>query len=269
MPFHILNYDGGLGNQLFSVCIAYSLANKYNTTFSIPLDQTTTSGFLPIYTNNVPIEILKKLTNTRLYKEEDTNLPIVVYKVKQFTNYTFDPKEAQTHTILIDGLPMLYSLFSDDIPSLRKLIHVDVPLEENPMKIYIGMRTFARENGRDWRISMEYYRRAIEYISSKKIPCIIDIYTDMRGSSNDLTGYIDTYFGDSCIQVNEYCGSSSDKSDIVHFYKSFEYDTFILCNSTFHYWGAIFSKATKDVVYPLECGDNWYSHIASPTWIGM
>jgi len=260
MPFHLHQWLGGLGNQLFSLCIVYSLAKQHTTTFSLPSDPT-------VWINNIHTilssEVINKFLTDGTYAPQDTTLPEITHRVVQFSHYTFTDDAVQ-NTIILQGLPMMYSMFSEYIPQLRNLISTDE--ESFPSRIYIGMRTFTRENAEYCRTSLDYYRRAIEYMSTKITVTTVDIYTDKEGSSLDLIEYIHMYFGETC-RVNEYCGSTADKSDIVHFYMSFKYSMFILCNSTFHYWGPIFSRTTQEVVYPAEC--EWYRHIASPSWTGL
>lgn len=258
MPFHLDRWLGGLGNQLFSLCIIYSLAKKHNTTFSVPLDtihsQSHCSNTIVAY------DIIRRFLSDGTYAELSTSLTHTRYMVVQFSHYTIT-EDCKNSTIIIDGLPMMYSMFSEYIPILRNLIHTTEKKDINVL--YIGMRTFARESGSQWRIDIEYYKRALEYISPKEKKSAVHIYTDTKGSSSELTDYIHRYLGDSC-SIIEFCGSPSDKSDVEHFYNSFNYDTFILCNSTFHYWGPIFSHATKEVVYPAEC--EWYVNIVDPKW---
>ncbi len=261
MPFHLDRWLGGLGNQLFSVCILYSLAKKHNTTFSLPLDTIHSQSYCA--DTIVAYDIIRRFLSDGTYAEISACLPQIRDTVVQFTHYIYldDLKDI---TIIIDGLHMMYSMFSEYIPNLRNLIHSRPKKDNNAL--YIGMRTFDRESISEWAISLDYYRRAIEYISTNEKKSEVHIYTDKEGSSAKLVEYINTYFGESC-SITEFYGSASDKTDIEHFYKSFEYNTFILCNSTFHYWGAIFSYGTKEVVYPAEC--EWYKYIADPGWISL
>jgi len=262
MPFHLDGWVGGLGNQLFSLCILYSLAKKYNTTFSLPLDTLYSTSYCP--NTLVAYDIVRPFLTDGTYAELSMSLPQSIYKVVQFSQYTISQDTANT-VVIIQGLPMMYSMFSEHIPLLRSLIHTSQKIQYTDT-LYIGVRTFSREQASHCRTSLEYYKRAIEYISIKEKKSAVHIYTDKGGSSSELAEYIHTYFGESCT-ITEFCGSASEKTDIEHFYNSFYYDTFILCNSTFHYWGPIFSHQTKEVVYPAEC--EWYHHIADPRWIRL
>ena len=262
MPFHLDKWLGGLGNQLFSVCILYSLAKKHNTTFSVPLDTVHSSSYCQ--NTIVAYDIVRPFLTDGTYAELSTHLPQFRDTVVQFKEYIY-LDDLRDITIIIDGLPMMYSMFSEYIPRLRNLIHKSQK-NEHTNTLYIGVRTFSRENAPEYRTSIEYYKRALEYISTKEKKSEVHIYTDIKGSSTQLAEYIYAYFGESCA-ISEFCGSASDKTDIEHFHRSFHYDTFILCNSTFHYWGPIFSYVTKEVVYPAEC--EWYHHIADPRWTSL
>ena len=260
MPFHLHEWLGGLGNQLFSLCIVYSLAKRHGTTFSLPSDTNVWIGHIHTV---VSYEVIGKFLTDGTYKPQDITLPEITRVVVQFSHYTFTDDAIQ-NTIILRGLPMMYSMFSEYIPHLRNLISTNE--ESFPLRVYIGMRTFDRENAPHYRTSLDYYRRAIEYMSTKTTAKTIDVYTDKEGSSLEIIEYIRMYFGETCT-VNEYRGSTADKSDIQHFYTSFKYTMYILCNSTFHYWAPMFSRTTQEVVYPAEC--EWYGHIASPSWARM
>jgi len=99
--------------------------------------------------------------------------------------------------------------------------------------------------------------------------CIIDIYTDSDKSSEQIIPFIKSFFANKCIGINEYCGNKELHTDVDHFFKMFDYDNYILCNSTYHYWGAILSIYNKDkiVLYPEEC--SWFKNIADIEWIAL
>ena len=87
---------------------------------------------------------------------------------------------------------------------------------------------------------------------------------------NDLAcdAFIKDNFGDTVIDIKEFVGSKESGSDIIHLFEMFDYDNYILCNSTYHYWSALLTTyANAIVTYPMDC--EWYKHIASNKWIGI
>jgi len=271
MPFYLPHFYGGLGNQLFSIMTVYSLSKKYNTTFSINKNNTVATGFV---TNNVYFNVFKCLLECSTYLDKNDNLPIIEYTVEQFKDYQFDANVVHTHTIYVSGLPMKYSLFElhvDDIIQLyhqyRHIVFPPITVKNTPM-LCIAMRRFTNENSTHWATSMEYYKKAITFMAQYYQSCTVHIYTDTPHSSDLIMPLIKEYFGDKIINTTEFVGCKESGSDVTHLFEMFEYDNYILCNSTYHYWGALLTTFQNAIVtYPTEC--EWYTHIASNKWIGI
>ena len=270
MPFHLPNFYGGLGNQLFSIVTMYSLSKKYNTTFSIDKNNTLSTGFV---TNNVYFSVFQCLIQSNSYLDKNDTLPVIHYTVEQFKDYDFDTTLAHTHTIYLSGLPMKYSLFESYIDDIISIYHqykqsIYPSLLQNIPRLCIAIRRFTSENSTHWATSMEYYKKAIQYMSSYYKTCTIHIYTDTLNSSELIMPFIKDNFGDTVIDIKEFVGSKESGSDIIHLFEMFDYDNYILCNSTYHYWSALLTTyANAIVTYPMDC--EWYKHIASNKWIGI
>ena len=105
-------------------------------------------------------------------------------------------------------------------------------------------------------------------MSSYYKTCIIHIYTDTPNSSELIMPFIKDNFGDKLIDSKEFVGSKESGSDITHLFEMCDYDNYILCNSTYHYWSALLTTYTNAIVtYPMDC--EWYKHIASNKWMSL
>jgi len=93
------------------------------------------------------------------------------------------------------------------------------------------------------------------------------VISDFENSSLDIIPIINEYFDDSKLEINEKVGIRDGHTDLEHFFNLFDYDNYILCNSTFHYWGALLSQYNSDkiITYDNQCG--WYHHIVPLNWI--
>jgi hypothetical protein len=222
---------------------------------------------------------------------KNDSLPSLYIKVEQFKDYEFDEEMAKNHTIVLQGLPMKYSLFGYYINDVANLFlnKKNTPLIQSIKtknccyyqldgdgcninkitNVCIAIRTFSSQNTPQWATSFDYYVKAITYLSSKIEFCNIHFYTDQEGSSKKFLDLLSQNLGERCISISESFGKKEDQSDIEHFFRMMENDHFILCNSTYHYWSALLSDSSKEkiVTYPKEC--EWFDHIVSPEWIPL
>ena len=267
MPFYINEFKGGLGNQMFSIATIYSLSKRYNTTFSFDRSCQISEGMV---NNRVYHDVLDYFSHFPNYSEENA-LPTEEIKVIQFQDYQFNETNAKEHRIHMKGLPMLFSLLEPHIEDFKQDCknHIPQSISSNIPNLCIAMRTFSAENSPQWATSLAYYNRAIEYMSKLYDSCNIHIYTDKEGSMGQIVPYIQTHFGEKCVSIQEFCGNKETKTDVEHFFNMFQYDNYILCISTFHYWPALLSTKNADskVIYPEEVG--WYKNIVHPKWIAL
>jgi hypothetical protein len=270
MPFHLPQFYGGLGNQLFSIVTIYSLSKKYNTTFSIDKNNGIATGFV---TNSVYFNVFQCILECDLYLERN-DMPVIHYTVEQFKDYEFDATIVKTHTIFLSGLPMKYSLFVPCINDIISMYHNYkmrvAPSLSSVMRngsLCIAMRRFTNENSTHWATSMEYYKKAIRYMTPYYQSCTIHIYTDTFNSSELIMPFIKESFGE-LVDVKEFVGSKESGSDVTHLFEMFTYDNYILCNSTYHYWGALLTtNKNAIIIYPNEC--DWYKHISPEKWLAL
>jgi hypothetical protein len=271
MPFYLPEFYGGLGNQLFSIVTLYALAKKYNTTFCINTTNLIAPGFV---VNRVYSNVFTCLLESSYYSNINNTFPVINYNVEQFRDYTFDANYVSTHTICICGLPMKYSLFESCVDEISKLFHsyktnvYPTIVNCSTSRLCIAIRRFTNEKSEHWATSLEYYKNAIKHMSTIYNKCIIHVYTDTINSSTLLLPFIQEYFGNSCIAVEEFCGNKESQTDIQHLFAMFDYNNYILCNSTYHYWAALLTTCkSAHVLYPSDC--EWYPHIAHTNWIRL
>jgi len=282
MPFYLDNFHGGLGNQLFSILTIYTLAKKYNTTFSVNDTILQMNGFdnrfiLPIYLDTVFRELLKAS------KKIDTTQYTATFDIQmhQFIECNIPTDIDPTSTlIIIKGLPMKYSLFNEYLEDIKDILYKEkerysVCLLKNPIvrKVGIMFRTFTSENKKEWMTNHTYYTNAIQYLLAQytcNYTFEFHIFTDNAGvSENIIKPIINTL--NITVELKEYVGIRDNKTDVEHFFRMFDLDDYILCNSTYHYWPALLSRYTDDkiVTYPGDTGSGWFDNIVSPDWVKL
>jgi hypothetical protein len=276
MPFHLNQYIGGLGNQLFQVAIIASLAEKYDTTFSIPHDIISINGMagmIPVYFNT----IFSQFVNHLRYKDKNNLLPTLQINVVQFQDISFnDSIDSKTTNIIVNGLPMLYNLVN--IPLVQAVLYerkseLNYYLPStNRIKICVAFRTFEEENMQQWMTSSAYYEMAIKYMFDNidKTNMEFHLFSDRENVKSSIIEPILLKLEKNInIPIYEYVGKRNNSTDLEHFFKMFDCNHFILCNSTFHYWAALCTKAHKSIVlYPCENDEHsWINYIVSPNWI--
>lgn len=277
MPFHLDRYIGGLGNQLFQVITIISLAEKYDTTFSIPLNIDYIyglTGIIPVYLKNIFLEFTKH----KRYKVFDSTLQSIRININQFADINLDNRIDKKETqIILDGLPMWLPLI--DISIAQELLlsaknNTSYSLSNNNItKLCVCFRSFDEENRNDWMISIEYYKLAFQYIIPKlNSPYELHIFTDRENIKNTI---IIPLLNELNIidlpEIYEYTGKRDGVTDVEHFYKMIDCNHFILCNSTYHYWAAIINDNPDAIItYPnkIENGINndWFKIISPSKW---
>ena len=286
MPFYLLGFSGGLGNQIFSIVTIYSLAKKYNTTFWINKSQQSIKSIgnfmIPVYLDSVFSCFLKSIE----YNEDTNNLNIIDINLPQFTDFKMpDYIDPSNVIIQINGLPMKYSLFKDYIKYISELfykqkqVYIPYTIPKMPSKRRIGImfRTFIQESSPHWMVKHEYYIDAINYILLKhgrNYEYEFHIYSDIenigisliKSICDKLTIYPTIY---------EFVGKRDNNTDVKHFFQMFDLDDYVLCNSTYHYWPALLSQYSnnKIVTFPSSTQDgndiSWFNHIVPEHWVQL
>jgi len=279
MPFHLEYFMGGLGNQIFQITALLSLAKKYNTTFSFPIDIYEISGLvgsIKVYQE----QIFSEFRLHPLYKDRDNNLPEIKIQVVQFTDINIDNNIDITNiSIILIGIPMLITIIENNIEEFRKIfiskkqkLNYFIPQSEN-IKICIGFRSFDEEGHNEWMVVQSYYKdtliKMLEKINNSNIE--LHIFTDRANVSTDIILPILNELNITMSNIYEYKGNRDGISDIEHFYKMMDCDHYILCNSTYHYWPALIKDDSKSIImYPNKIENNtddWFKIISPQNWI--
>jgi hypothetical protein len=275
MPFYLSEFVGGMGNQIFSVVTVFSLAKKYKTTHTINESQeyvqlakfkchvylkTLLSGFIQ---NNLVSNSIKQQT----------------IHCKQFTDIEISSDiNPQNDLIILKGLPMKYSIFSDYLEDIKDVFYKqkkELTVKSEKIKIGVMFRTFAEENTPQYNVYEGYYENAVKILLEKysnKINNLeFHIYSDEEGVyEKNILPILNKY--NLNIPYFEFVGKRDQVTDVKHFFDMFDLDDYILCNSTFHYWPALLSRynENKTVIYPtkqIDGGGHWFSHITPLEWI--
>jgi len=285
MPFLLDSLEGGLGNQLFIIMTLYAIARKYNTTFSIINTQTTIESPVGDFTiPNYSYTIFSAIINCKYCQRIESNYPLITINIAQFQEFSLPEYINPNTTIIrITGLPMKYSLFSEylheltDLMYLQKIKYIPVIIKDSSVrKVGIMFRTFVQEKKNQWMVVNKYYKIAIEYMLKQYTTYSIEfhIFTDEVGVLDYIIKPIIDTLGLK-IPCTEYVGMRDNKTDVEHFFKMFDLDDYILCNSTFHYWPALLSQYTNDTVvtFPSYTKDgnnmDWFKHIVPDHWVKL
>jgi hypothetical protein len=281
MPFLLNSICGGLGNQMFIITSLIAFAEKYDTTFYFDIPDEDIQGV------NIRIPVYKSLLNIfkkhNKYNDSEYRLyPSVKIFCKECQPLTMPIDiDYKKTTIEILGLPMYYYHLEPSLITISNLLLEEskkyIEKEDN-LSICIGFRSFEEEKLLNNFTPVSYYSRAllilldkISYDTSK--PLIIYCYTDKYNYGINI---ITNILKDMCFNIKyvEIVGKRDINTSVRHFFSIFNHDHYILTNSTFHYWGALFSNKNKDkiVLYPNRennLNKSWMESIVSPSWLAV
>ncbi len=286
MPFHLVSFTGGLGNQLFQLVTLYTLAKKYSTTFSVNEEHREFSS--PFFNDKIPVylsTVFESFLETSEYKSLELNRCGVACNVLQHAIVpTFDTIDCKDMLVYINGLSMHLKNFYDEYTSLQKLFYAqkqklgyELTNLHSRLQICIACRTFSQEKHTEWGVSDEYYVHALSLLLSI-VECTdieLCIFTDDSTIENILLPKLLRINSNINIEYSIHVGKRDNTTDVLHFFQMFDCDHYILCNSTFHYWAALFSKFNSDkkVFYPSHTKDgkntNWFRLICPDSWISI
>lgn len=116
-------------------------------------------------------------------------------------------------------------------------------------KVMIGLRGWTEENMPDWRIPVEYYKNALV-----ELPGGVQGHREFLVLTDDAE-YAQSVIGElgmSGAKVEVVVGNRSWESIAAQFDKAMQCDHFVLVNSTFHIWPALFATGGRDkmIAYP-------------------
>ena len=210
---------------------------------------------------------------------------IIKVSISQFEDYKLPESiNPDTCLIIITGLPMKYSLFSNYIDEIKDIMYrqknkyiPDIIKDHKIRKIGIMFRTYIQEKNNSWMTTDDYYIKAIEFILEQyndKYTLEFHVYTDEAGVTESIIKPIINKLN-LTVNTKEYVGVRDNKTDVEHLFAMFDLDDYILCNSTYHYWPALLSRYTDDklVTFPSYTKDGkdmlWFNHIIAPDWVKL
>jgi hypothetical protein len=282
MPFYLISFTGGLGNQLFQIATMYALAKKYNTTFDIPthlleIDSPFFKEKVPIYTKTIFSEFFK-ITQ---YSSNFTQQQILQIQCQQFDCLpSFDMLDCNKINIYISGMQMNLQNFISEYSSLQDIFYLTkmkyscISKQNTNPRICICFRTYTQEQHPEWAVNDQYYLKALTYLMSEIAATQINlyVYTDDKTVEEKYIKHLIQQNSDYLIQYFIHEGKRDNQTDVQHFFEMFDCDHYILCNSTYHYWPALFSKynENKIVIYPSYTKDGkdmkWFTKICPENW---
>lgn len=229
MYIFVEEYVGGLGNQLYQYCNLIYLSKIYNK-IPIMLEQDISYGFV------------KSIVYKNIFNLVEKN-KIEVYKDLYYINYEqFEEKnydlnlDLKSYNICLKGLNMNIYNFKYILNDIRNILNIKESIIEN--NCLISFRSFNEESRHEWRISEEYYKKAIEYAIKNIDNVYFTIFTDDYNYTYNIIKNIP--------QLNEkytiYIGKRDGITDIEHFKKMMNSNHAILCNSSFATWSMILNN---------------------------
>jgi hypothetical protein len=234
---------GRLGNQLFQIATAYSLAKKYNNTCSFDLTKTRLGGF--------PIEPVLEYENT-IYKNIEIN-PILYYEYSIYYESdatTFNEIPNISPNLLLDGYFQSEKYFINDKDVIRDFLFINENILgnvkeryndklENSLSIHVRRGDYVNLK---MTLPETYYFDSIDYIKRRTEINNVFIFSD------DIEWCKKVFLGDDFIFID----GNKDYEDL---YLMSLCRHNIVSNSSFSWWGSYLNKNETKIV----CAPSWWS----------
>lgn len=236
--------SGGLGNQLFQVSAAVSLARQYSDEASFNFDnwQQSTQGHSPYcYRNTIFRNLLQTdQVDWQIYKEPDFKYKEIPYQANLKIRGLF-----QSEKYFHDSKEFLLSLFSSPILLLAKLqVNYAKILHSLNCAVHVRRGDYLKTPKYYKAFDLDYYHRAIKLFPDHQFL----IFSDDIDYCKQV--FIGTQF--SFIEGN------SDDEDL---YLMSLCGAHIIANSTFSWWGAYLSVNSSKVIVPKTWFGSGLKHI--------
>jgi hypothetical protein len=270
-----VNGVGGLGNCMFQIATAAYYSEKYN--YKIILNNNSnnlhfgTSNFTNRdkrkKLNDIPVSYKNTIFNNQYLTYTDINIDnSTIIHNDNSSNIIYPGRK---NKLLISGYCQNYNLFYDIFDSLHKYFNFNdesindylikkYDINEEKHNIMIGIRScddFSHMN----KITKDSYKKALN--------CIINDYNYSNYCIFIIADRVDNLKDRIEIPENiEY--KIIDEDDITQFYAGLKCSSFILSESTYHYWIALIkylqNKTTN--VYCFDDTDLTNRTLALPEW---
>jgi len=263
--------EGGLGNQLFQIAFGYSLSIKYSKEFYL------TGDVHPIFSNNYANSFnnrsfkILNLNEIGKFNSNDTffnfkKLRFYKYQTFQETHFGYsNPKINLLHPTLFKGFWQSEKYFSESINQVRFLFSVSPILDfisvsylnqilhYNSVAIHVrrGDYISVPENFEKHGIcGVDYYKRAINYISKKQKNLTFFVFTDDNKWVSENMLHL---FKKVIIVSTNNVGVNSWRD--LYLISKCKHQ--IIANSTFSWWGAwLNTNQHKHIISPIK----WFSN---------
>lgn len=237
-------FIGGLGNQLFQVAALLSLARKNGIECALP-KQDISPGFVnsPTYLD----DLFKSFHVIDVYAHWPKFVHASQFDYQDQQDFVNKNKN-NAKILVISGMFMNLRFCVDDIDVLREMLFPEYRKDAPSHKVLLGIRGFTEEEHPEWRLPTEFYKSAMAELSTEDSEYEFLVLTDDEAYALDLL---------TQLNISRYeviVGNRGWDSIKLQYEKAMHCDHFILGNSTFHIWPALFAKAldhqTKCIVYP-------------------
>jgi|TARA_R110000796_G_scaffold117085_1_gene229721 hypothetical protein len=242
--------EGGLGNYLFQIGAASSLAHSNNTTATFDFNNAR-----QVHKN------IKSYTNTIL-RNINTEIPTIEYSFTEAKDFTYN-EIPYKENLLLDGYfqsekylnrEHILQLYKIDDISKKYIDDTYGDIFHNTVSIHIRRGDYLNRQSHPVQ-PMEYYSKAMGHFSDCKFIIV----------SDDILWCKANFVGDNFIFID-------DNDDYIDLYIMAMCTHNIIANSSFSWWGAYMNtNHTKKVIAPLQ----WFgkgksinsSNIISKNWI--
>lgn len=234
------NLKNGLGNQMFQIAAAYSLALENNDSCAFDFNKCSTleQGYA---SNRYKDNLFSKINTTNNF------LSAKIYFEKKFS---YD-KIPYSNNLLIDGFFQSENYFANNKKEIIDLFTIDedyiniikelLPIFDKPDKpitsVSIRRGDYLTKSKYHNILPFDYYNQAIKYVGDSYFVFISDDMNWVKNNFNDKNYYFPLF-----------------KNELLDFILITMCDNNIIANSTFSWWGSYLNKKNPLVIAPK----NWF-----------
>jgi hypothetical protein len=242
----------GLGNQLFQISAAYTVAKKHGKECAFNFDKCNTP-FQGNPSNKYRDSILKHFNNfngfgdeCQIYKQEKVNYqPIKIDPEENImlVGHFMSPKFFEDYQ---DELKRRFSNFKEETKDKVDSFLQGIPKDRDIVSLHVRRGDYITTSGRDAFVNLaettDYYSKAIKEFDN---PYFIVVSDDKEWVKENMN-----------IPNTIYSPFNDDLEDL---YLMTQVDGNIIPNSTFAWWGAFLNRKTKKVVAPNKWNSKQHS----------
>lgn len=259
MNFVSSHLQGGLGNYLFQIAVAFSISKRDSKILKIDIsDISIIHSPLELYTNNILRKINFDNINHFDFIHRTHHVPITYVDIPVISG-----------NIKLDGYYQNEKYFKEFKNDIFDLYDIDTETEnylnqkystisfENTCSIHVRRGNYVAKQNFHPLQTVDYYKKAIEIIGESKLFLIFS--DDIEWCKNNL----------DFINNKIFITGNLDYQDL---YLMSKCENNIIANSTFSWWGAYLNKNNnKKVIFPSFWFNNGpdSSEIGAENWIKL